>query len=109
MKELFPANQSITDIPAEVVELGEGEQEGGELKPGLSVSFAILEVCVCLLVRYFPDISPRAAQSSSVIAMQARSRVRSKHGSGLTGDQQSLISATVSVLSQVPALCSPEG
>ena len=109
LKELFPANQSITDIPAEVAELGEGDQQDGELKPGLSVSFAILEVCVCLLVRYFPDISPRAAQSSSVIAMQARSRVRSKHGSGLTGDQQSLISATVSVLAQVPALCSPEG
>ena len=105
MKELFPANQSITDIPTEVAELG----EGGELKAGKSVSFAILEVCVCLLVRYFPDISPRAAQSSSVIAMQARSRVRSKHGSGLSGDQQTLISATVSVLSQVPSLCSPEG
>ena len=109
LKELFPANQSITDIPAEVAELGEGGQEDGELKPGLSVSFAILEVCVCVLVRYFPDISPRAAQSSSVIAMQARSRVRSKHGSGLSSEQQSLISTTVSVLSQVPALCSPAG
>merc|ERR1719219_433133 len=109
LKELFPANQAITDIPAEVAELGEGGQQDGELRPGLSVSFAVLEVCVCVLVRYFPDISPRAAQSSSVIAMQARSRVRSKHGSGLSSDQQALISATVSVLSQVPGLCSPQG
>ena len=44
MKELFPANQSMTDIPAEVAELGEGEQEGGELKPGL-LSPARLSPC----------------------------------------------------------------
>ena len=44
LKELFPANQSITDIPAEVAELGEGEQEGGELKPGL-LSPARLSPC----------------------------------------------------------------
>ena len=71
LKELFPANQSITDIPAEVAGLGEGGEDG-VLEPGHTVSFAVLEVCVCLLVRYFPDISPRAAQSSSVIAMQVR-------------------------------------
>ena len=72
LKELFPANQSITDIPAEVAGMGEGG-EAGKIKPGKSVSFAILEVCLCVLVRYFPDISPRAAQSSSVIAMQVQS------------------------------------
>ena len=89
--------------------MGEGDRQDGQLEPGLSVSFAILEVAVCVLVRYFPDISPRAAQSSSVIAMQARSRVRSKHGSGLSSEQQDLVSATVGVLAQVPALCSPAG
>jgi len=108
LKELFPANQSFTDIPAEVAGMGEGG-ETGKIKPGKSMSFAILEVCLCVLVRYFPDISPRAAQSSSVIAMQARSRARSNRGSALSPDQQSLISAAVSILSQVPGLCSPQG
>ena len=28
LKELFPANQSITDIPAEVAVLGEGDEDG---------------------------------------------------------------------------------
>merc|ERR1711892_4667 len=108
LKELFPANQSFTDIPAEVAGMGEGG-ETGKIKPGKSMSFAILEVCLCVLVRYFPDISPRAAQSSSVIAMQARSRARSNRGSALSPDQQSLISAAVSILAQVPGLCSPQG
>jgi len=108
LKELFPANQSITDIPPEVAGLGEGG-ESGKIKPGKSTPFALLEVCLCVLVRYFPDISPRAAQSSSVIAMQARSRARSTRGSALTLEQQSLISSTVNILSQVPGLCSPQG
>ena len=90
LKELFPANQSpaLTEVPAEVSGLGEGDEDG-RLEAGESVTFAILEVSdpmmtchddpdhlqvvVCVLVRHFPDISPRAAQSSSVIAMQVRS------------------------------------
>ena len=72
LKELFPANQSpaVTEVPAEVSGLGEGGEDG-RLEAGKSVvTLAILEVVVCVLVRHFPDISPRAAQSSSVIAMQ---------------------------------------
>ena len=34
------------------------------------VTHDTLQVVVCILIRHFPDISPRAAQSSSVIAMQ---------------------------------------
>ena len=74
--------------------LGEGGEEG-KLEPGKSTAFAILEVgvmmlvkvvpvimlmtpqvCLCVVVRYHPSVSPRAAQSSSVLAMQARSRCR---------------------------------
>ena len=43
LKEIFPANQSITDIPAPVSLLGEGGEEG-VLKPGTSTAFAVLEV-----------------------------------------------------------------
>ena len=52
--------------------MGEGGEDG-RLEAGKSVTFAVLEVVVCVLVRHFPDISPRAAQSSSVIAMQVSS------------------------------------
>jgi hypothetical protein len=43
LKEIYPANQSITDIPTAVSLLGEGGEEG-QLKPGTSVAFAVLEV-----------------------------------------------------------------
>ena len=127
LKELFPANQSpaLPEVPAEVSGLGEGGEDG-RLEAGKSVTFAILEVSdpvimtchvthdalqvvVCVLVRHFPDISPRAAQSSSVIAMQARSRARSRTGSGLSPDQESLVSTTLGILGQLPSLCSPQG
>ena len=87
LKELFPANQSpaLTEVPAEVSGLGEGG-EGGRLEAGKSVTFAILEVVVCVLVRHFPDISPRAAQSSSVIAMQV------SRGTGHQGYYQDTLS-----------------
>ena len=128
LKELFPANQSpaVTEVPAEVSGLGEGGEDG-RLEAGKSVTFAILEVVVCVLVRHFPDISPRAAQSSSVIAMQvsrdsghqdiirihyhyqARSRARSRTGSGLSPEQEELVSTTLGILGQLPSLCSPQG
>ena len=43
LKELFPANQSITEMPADVVGMGEGG-ETGVLTHEDSVTFAVLEV-----------------------------------------------------------------
>lgn len=111
LKEIFPANQAITTLPPEVAGMGEGG-EVGLVRPGQSVCFALLEVCLCVLVRYFPDISPRAAQSSSVLAMQARSRARSVTRGGLarlTHEQERMVSQAVTILGQVPSLASPQG
>jgi len=108
MKQLFPANQSVAEEPAEVSVLGEGGEEG-RIKAGGSVAFAILEVCLCVIVRYHPSVSPKAAHSSSVLAMQARSRARASRGCQLTEDQQRLVSRAVSIVSTVPSLCSPQG
>jgi hypothetical protein len=75
LKEIFPANQSITDIPAAVALLGEGGEEGA-LKPGTSTVFAVLEVryAACrnpyfVVKSYLPLLSPSPKtifQSSSV-------------------------------------------
>ena len=108
MKELFPANQSVAEEPAEVSVLGEGGEEG-RIKAGGSVAFAILEVCLCVIVRYHPSVSPKAAHSSSVLAMQARSRARASRGCQLTEEQQRLVSRAVTIVATVPSLCSPQG
>ncbi|XP_023347268.1 HEAT repeat-containing protein 5B [Eurytemora carolleeae] len=103
LKEIYPANQALTEIPPEVALLGEGGEEGN-IKPGSSPAFAVLEVCLCVLVRYYPDVSPRAAKSSSVIAMQARSRARSSHGAQLTDEQLQLVSSSVHTLASILSL-----
>ena len=54
MQEIYPANQSISEIPAEVEVLGEGGEEG-ILKPGRSPAFAVLEVSMyCLSEKSCP-------------------------------------------------------
>jgi len=109
LKELVPANQEMKIQPVEVAGLGEGGKDG-KLEVGKSPVFAVLEVCLCVLVRLYPDISPRAAQSSSVIAMKARSRARSNQlMCQLTSDQKKLVASSVLILSRLPGLCSPAG
>ena len=67
-----PANQPILENDHELCLLGEGGLDG-VLTPGKSVTFAALEVCLCVLVRHYPELSPRAANLSSAAALRARS------------------------------------
>ena len=88
--------------------IGEGGKIG-EIVKEKSTAFAILEVCLCVLVQYFPDISPRATQSSSIIAMQARSRAKLSHRNQLSAEQMDLIATCVKTLGSIMYLCSPSG
>ena len=70
----MPANRPADEeLDGELDLLGEGGDDG-LLEPGRSVVFATLEVCLCVLVRHYPDLSPRAASINSVMAMQVRAR-----------------------------------
>ena len=76
----------------------------GVLTPGKSVTFAALEVCLCVLVRHYPELSPRAANLSSAAALRARSG----HHRSLQGHAD-LVNQAVDLLSRLPELCSPQG
>jgi len=91
-----------------VANIGEGG-ENGKLSNENSIAFAILEVCLCVLVQYYPDISPRATQSSSVIAMQARSRAKLSNRMKLCQDQSDLINICIKTVGSIMYLCSPAG
>ncbi len=108
-KELeLPANAEGVDTP-ELDLLGDGG-ESGRLEPQSSVVFATLEVCLCVLVRYFPDLSPRAASISSVTAMQAaKSRTFLTTGRHLSTEQGKLVALALNSLADLPSLCSPVG
>ncbi|NXT00867.1 HTR5A protein, partial [Jacana jacana] len=80
-------------------EFGEGKDTGG-LVPGKSLVFAALELCVCILVRQLPQLNPKLTCSPAVQP--------GKHLL-LSGDGSRLVAAALVILSDVPAICSPEG
>ncbi|KAK5639624.1 hypothetical protein RI129_012116 [Pyrocoelia pectoralis] len=98
----FLKNQKVQEndeSPATDVDLlGEGG-ESGTIVPGQSLVFAVLEVCLCLLVRNLPALSPspNLAISTYLHAMQP------------TEDTGRLIGSTISCMENLHKLCSPQG
>uniref|UniRef100_A0A8D0EMC6 HEAT repeat containing 5A n=1 Tax=Strix occidentalis caurina TaxID=311401 RepID=A0A8D0EMC6_STROC len=80
-------------------EYGEGKDTGG-LVPGKSLVFATLELCVCILVRQLPQLNPKL--TCSPVFQSGKHLLLSEDGSRL-------VAAALVILSDVPAICSPEG
>uniref|UniRef100_A0A3B4ZDP3 HEAT repeat-containing protein 5A n=1 Tax=Stegastes partitus TaxID=144197 RepID=A0A3B4ZDP3_9TELE len=78
-------------------EFGEGRDTGG-LIPGRSLVFGALELCLCVLVRKLPQLSPKLAGTSCGSSAWT-----------LTDSDCRLVASAVSVLSELPSVCSPEG
>ncbi|XP_019118769.2 HEAT repeat-containing protein 5A isoform X2 [Larimichthys crocea] len=81
-------------------EFGEGRDTGG-LIPGRSLVFGALELCLCVLVRKLPQLSPKLAGTSPT----------GPGGSvwSLSDSDCQLVSSALCVLSELPSVCSPEG
>ncbi|XP_041668819.1 HEAT repeat-containing protein 5A isoform X4 [Cheilinus undulatus] len=81
-------------------EFGEGRDTGG-LIPGRSLVFGALELCLCVLVRKLPQLSPKLAGTSPT----------GPGGSvwSLTDSDCRLVASALCVLSELPSVCSPEG
>ncbi|XP_074548207.1 HEAT repeat-containing protein 5A isoform X2 [Halichoeres trimaculatus] len=81
-------------------EFGEGRDTGG-LIPGRSLVFGALELCLCVLVRKLPQLSPKLAGTSPT----------GPEGSvwSLTDSDCRLVASALCVLSELPSVCSPEG
>ncbi|KAM9064661.1 HEAT repeat-containing protein 5A isoform X2 [Sarcophilus harrisii] len=80
-------------------EFGEGKDTGG-LVPGRSLVFATLELCVCILVRQLPELNPKLTGSPGIKTTKAQI---------LSDDGNKLVSAALTILSELPGVCSPEG
>ncbi|XP_026315356.1 HEAT repeat-containing protein 5B isoform X2 [Hyposmocoma kahamanoa] len=102
IKELAP-NEASEGIPQSVLEvvhtLGEGGPTG-DLPPGKSIVFACLEVCLCLLVRRLPALSPLKQEGTVGI-------IGVPKGLGIHGD--TLLVKTLAAMSELPSLTSPQG
>ena len=78
--------------------LGEGGDSGG-LIPGKSLVFATMELLMFILVRHMPHLSTKMSDSPSHIATKTR----------LSEESVRLVTATVTILSDLPSLYSPAG
>ena len=78
---------------------GEG-CENGKIIPGQSIVFATLEVCLCVLSKRIPALNP-AAQTTGFHAPVRLSK--------MTDETCQLIGAVITVMAELPALCSNAG
>jgi hypothetical protein len=83
---------------ADVDLLGEGG-ECGDILPGKSLVFSILEVCLCLLVRQLPSLSP--SPNSTIVNSLRIMQTPDESGR--------LIAASLSCMENLHKLCSPQG
>uniref|UniRef100_UPI00398EFE26 HEAT repeat-containing protein 5B isoform X2 n=1 Tax=Pristiophorus japonicus TaxID=55135 RepID=UPI00398EFE26 len=79
--------------------LGEGGKSGG-LIPGKSVVFAALELLMFILVRHLPQLNPKVTDSPSHVLSKTQP---------LAEESAQLVAVTVSILADLPSLCSPTG
>ena len=77
---------------------GEGS-DSGSIVPGKSVVFAVLEVCLCVLVRQMPTLNPAVSSAT----------LQSYKNAGLSDEASTLISMTLTIMAELPQLCSPAG
>lgn len=79
--------------------LGEGG-DMGELVPGKSLVFAAMELLVFILVRHIPQLNTRMKESPSHVPLRPQR---------LPEESARLVANTVSILAELPTLCSPAG
>ena len=116
-----PANKKLPKNSMEMNQLpllGEGG-ESGKLNPSTSIVFASLEVCFCILVRYYPELSPKATSNLGTMAAlrAAKAATSAKPFAGgaisiktsIERQEELLVTTAIAILSRLPDLCSPKG
>ena len=81
---------------------GEGGAEG-ELLPGTSLVFAALEVCLCLLVQFYPSIEPSSSSSNNSNAGKNLKRAKPSQA------DEELIATALNIMGLLPSICSTQG
>ncbi|CAL9688110.1 unnamed protein product [Knipowitschia caucasica] len=79
--------------------LGEGG-DTGELVPGKSLVFACMELLVFILVRHLPQLNTKVKESPSHATLRPPR---------LSEQSARLVAHTVSILAELPSLCTPAG
>uniref|UniRef100_W4VS74 HEAT repeat-containing protein 5A n=1 Tax=Corethrella appendiculata TaxID=1370023 RepID=W4VS74_9DIPT len=86
--------------------LGEGGEDG-EIIPGKSHVYAVLEVVLCLLVRQIPNMNP--SQTTRITTDHIQKQLQSTGAYKFGDDNGILISTAIQTLENLTKLCSPAG
>lgn len=108
LSECENKNDNGNDENPDIDDLGEGGEEG-EILPGKSHVYAVMEVVLCLLARQIPAMNP--SQSARVANEQLqRQMAQAKNGLFKLSEDNSLLVATaIQSMSDLTKLCSPTG
>lgn len=100
-------NEQKTELCAELDLLGEGG-ESGDIVPGQSHVYAVLEVCLCLFVRQIPTMNP---SSNSITTDQIQKQLKyNANGTFTLGeDNGMLVASALQCIEGLTQLCSPQG
>lgn len=111
-KKLESAEDS--ELKRSINAIGDGG-ESGNIEPGKSHAYSVLEVCMCLLVRQIPSLNP--SENARLTSEQLQRQWASVSGGSLTSngtykigeDNGVLITAALKCLIDLPKMCSHKG
>ncbi|XP_055323720.1 HEAT repeat-containing protein 5B isoform X3 [Sitodiplosis mosellana] len=103
-------NELKTEMAKDLDLLGEGG-EGGEIVPGQSVVYAVLEVCLCLFVRQIPSMNPSPTTLRLTNEHQRQNQIKINANGTITlaEDNSLLVASALQCLEHLMQLCSPKG
>lgn len=101
-------NEQKTEMQKELEQLGEGG-EAGDIIPGQSVVYAVLEVCLCLFVRQIPSMNPSTTLRLTNDHLQNQLRNNANGMNSLADDNSMLVASALQCLENLTQLCSPKG
>ncbi|XP_073829130.1 HEAT repeat-containing protein 5B isoform X2 [Musca autumnalis] len=103
-------NTDNISLQEQIDQMGEGGASG-EITPGSSHIYAVLEVCLCLFVRQIPTMNPGAANTvqfrQDLIAKTALSS--QSFFNKLAEDNGRLVASALECVGELTQLCSPQG
>lgn len=101
-------NERKTELMTDLDLLGEGG-ETGEIIPGQSHVYAVMEVCLCLFVRQMPTMNPSTNARITSDQLQKQLKCNANGTFTLGEDNGMLVASTLQCLEGLIQLCSPLG
>lgn len=102
---------AATDDNERKTELDDGHEggENGEITPGQSHVYAVLEVCLCLFVRQIPTMNPSSTTRLTPEQLQKQLNCNANGTFTLGDDNGMLVASALQCIERLTALCSPQG